>query len=537
MSERTPAKSENSRERWVPLGLGFLILALGIAIWEVFPPGLWHDDGVYVLLGRSLAQGDGLRYVGVVGDPLAPKFPPLFSLLLAGVWGLAPAFPDNLPLLAGVNLVLLAVSGGLFVAYLRKVLKLPLTLAFGITLLAWLSPHLWRFAMVPLSEPLFLLTLVLALWAGGHMEEKPGRVRPLVLFVLAGGMAVMARTLGVAVLAAGAGALFIRGRRREGGWALAGSAAVLLPWILWSGWASASIPGPLQDTLGPYGGWWLRQIVQEPGAAGAFVLGNVATLGGRILSLLLPGVTGGWVWLGVLLLPPLFLGLREASRKSWTLPLSLALCLGILLVWPFQDIRLVVPLHPLLVLGTVLGFRVLLTSVSSSGRMRPVVLGVVGGWVVLVAGVSGFRLGTGWPGEPYRLRSEALVEAVRAVVDNTQPDAVVGAPEFWSGIHLFTGRRVAPSAPFFPLAQEGPTWGTPAEQYHLWMEAGLTHILVEHGGRVHGEALDLLDALCPGEGVRLLVNRPGQFLVELAWDEACRERVLLAAESREGSRP
>ena len=38
-----------------------LILCLGLAVWELFPPGVWHDDGVYVLLGKALGEGHGLR--------------------------------------------------------------------------------------------------------------------------------------------------------------------------------------------------------------------------------------------------------------------------------------------------------------------------------------------------------------------------------------------------------------------------------------------------------------------------------------------
>jgi hypothetical protein len=60
----------------------------------------------------------------------------------------------------------------------------------------------------------------------------------------------------------------------------------------------------------------------------------------------------------------------------------------------------------------------------------------------------------------------------------------------------------------------------------LWIKAGLTHILVEHGGEIHGDALDRVDALCPPGTVVVLDLQPGQFLVKLAWDEECRERVL-----------
>jgi hypothetical protein len=57
--------------------------------------------------------------------------------------------------------------------------------------------------------------------------------------------------------------------------------------------------------------------------------------------------------------------------------------------------------------------------------------------------------------------------------------------------------------------------------------------VVEHGGEVHGDALDRIDALCPPGTVQLLDNQPGQFLVGLNWDAACQERVL-AAGSDEG---
>jgi hypothetical protein len=115
---------------------------------------------------------------------------------------------------------------------------------------------------------------------------------------------------------------------------------------------------------------------------------------------------------------------------------------------------------------------------------------------------------------------------VKAVQEKTPNEAVVGAPELWAGIHLYTGRLVSPSARFLPLSSRGPSWGIPEEQYRLWMEAGLTHLLVEHAGNVHGEALDRMDERCPPGTVQVLDLQPGQFLVALNWDAACR-RVLL----------
>jgi len=512
-------------DRRAPWIVSVVVFLLGLTFWEAFPPGIWHDDGVYVLLSRSLAHGEGLRYVGVPGAPLAPKFPPLFPLILAPVWILFPAFPENSGLLGGMNLLILSGAGGLFFAYSRKVLGLSRTLAAACTSLAFTSPQLWRVTLILLSEPLFVLTFILALWSGAGMERRGGGWSVL-LFVLAGGLAFYTRTIGVAVLLAGPAALLLRRRGGAGLGAVLGSLGVATPWILWSRWAARTVPTSLQDILGSYGGWLTGEMVRNPLGYGLFLLENARNLLERALSLLLPGVTGRILWVGLFLVPVVILGIREAGRKTTVLPLALMVAAGILLVWPFQAIRLVIPFQPFLVLGATLGFSRLLTPGNLPRRGRVPVALMAGGWAFLVLSVSLYRLGVGWPGEPYRVRSEALLLAVDAVEEKTPAQAVVGAPELWASIHLFTGRSVAPSAPFLSAAGEQRPWGSPQAQYALWKEVGLTHILVEHGGLVHGEALDRVDAVCPEGTVQVLDMQPGQFLVALNWDRECQERLL-----------
>lgn len=512
---------------WAPWGMALVFLAVGLSIWEPFPPGIWHDDGVYVLLGRSLAEGDGLRYVGIPGAPLAPKFPPLFPVLLSLIWRLFPSFPENVPLLGGLNIVVTALAGAVFLTYLRKILKLTAPLALSVTALIWISAHLWRVASIPLSEPIFLLGLLLALWAGGRMESKIGP-GPIVLFLLVGGCALYARTLGIGVLVAGVVTLLLKNRNRAALWTALGTVALLLPWILWSSRAADSIPEPLLDTLGPYGGWLMGQILHQPWDFAVFVFANAGHLLARTIALLLPGIPGPPLLLALVVLPVLYIGLGYLFKRSRILVLTLGLSYGVLLVWPFQEIRLLVPFQPILMLSMVMGFWRLMYSMSLPFRLRVPVAAVALAWVVPFASVSIFRLSSGWSVEPYRIRSAALMDAVRAVEENTPPDAVVGAPELWPGIHLFTGRAVVPSARFRPLAGGEPAEGTPEQQYEIWIGSGVTHILVEHGGRVHGAALDRVDALCPAGTVQLLDSQPGQFLVALVWDSACQERVLQA---------
>lgn len=511
--------------KWAPWGLALVILALGFSVWESFPPGIWHDDGVYVLLGRSLAEGDGLRYVGVQGAPLAPKFPPLFPLVLSLIWILNPSIPENIPLLGAVNIIVTAVASGIFALYLKKVLQLPAPFALAVTAIIWISAHLWRVASVPLSEPIFLLCLLLALWAGGKMEEKEGS-GPALLFLLAGGCALYARTLGVAVLVAGAAALLFNRRRKAAFWIGSGTLALLLPWVLWTRWAVGSIPDPLLDTLGPYGGWLVGQILHQPSEFALFVVGNAGHLLARIVTLLIPGLPVSQGLLGAVMAPVLILGLWELFRRSKVLVLTLGLSLGILLVWPFQEIRLLVPFQPILMLSVVMGFWRFLYSPRWNKTVRAVGAVAALAWAGAFTSVNLFRLSTGWVVEPYGVRSEALLDASRAVREKTPPDAVVGAPELWSGIHLITGRTVIPSARFRPLSGDEPVEGTPQQQYEVWIESGVTHILVEHGGRVHGSALDRIDALCAPGTISVLDMQPGRVLVALAWDTACQDRVL-----------
>jgi hypothetical protein len=60
--------------------------------------GYYHDDSLYWVSAKSLADGNGYRIASLPGQPYQTKYPPLYALLLAGVWHLNPQFPSNLPL-------------------------------------------------------------------------------------------------------------------------------------------------------------------------------------------------------------------------------------------------------------------------------------------------------------------------------------------------------------------------------------------------------------------------------------------------------
>jgi len=134
-------------------------LLVGLWVWEPVAAGVWHDDGAYLLLARSLAEGEGLGYAGVPDSPVGAKFPPLYPALLAPGWLVAPGAFEGGAGGALLNVLLLALAAGVACLSARKGFGLEPGISL-IALLPWLSPDLWRLGMVSLSEPLFVLLLV-----------------------------------------------------------------------------------------------------------------------------------------------------------------------------------------------------------------------------------------------------------------------------------------------------------------------------------------------------------------------------------------
>jgi len=179
------------------LSAGVALAVVGVVAWEAVLPGIWHDDGAYVLLDQSLAEGEGLRYSQVAGSPPGAKLPPLYPLVLAGLLKIAPSMVTQGSLAAFMNLVFVVVGGGVFVSYLRS-LDFSWRSSVATATFLWLMPDIWRLSLVPLSEPLFLLMLVLALWAGLLLEREPtGPSLAIVLVAFAAAYHV--RTMGVAL--------------------------------------------------------------------------------------------------------------------------------------------------------------------------------------------------------------------------------------------------------------------------------------------------------------------------------------------------
>ena len=392
------------------------------------PPGVWHDDGAYLLLGESLAEGDGLHYSRVSGSPPGAKFPPLYPVVLAGLWKLSPMAVGQGSLASLLNVMFIAVAGGVFVAYLCS-LGFRTRSAVVTTILLFLIPDVWRLAMVPLSEPLCVLALAVALWMGSRLEEAP-TWGALGIFLVSFAVAYHVRTMGLVLAVAVPVALLLRGYWIWAARTVVSAFLVVTPWMLWSGRAAVAIPGSLRDTLGPYGGWLTSQALGEGTGYLSGMAIRLVTLGGRIGTLLFPGVNGlTGIVVAIVAVAVMSLGAHRLWRHSRSLVLVGALLTGLLWLWPYQEVRLIVPLVP--VLGTILvaGFLPDLEALVSAVRRRgsrpgarTVGIGAFGFlWILWLGGASARTLQAGGHLKALGVRTRMLARAVQAVEQRVPP--------------------------------------------------------------------------------------------------------------------
>ena len=136
--------------------------------------GKIHDDALYLVGAKSIAEGTGYRISSLPGQPFQTKYPPLFPAYLALGWKLHPDFPANLPWL-------MLMVWACLPAYLGAAWLLLRTIGLEdrsrVLLLGFLAFNPYSiFIAVNLLTELFSGTiLMLALWASVQSVRRPGR--------------------------------------------------------------------------------------------------------------------------------------------------------------------------------------------------------------------------------------------------------------------------------------------------------------------------------------------------------------------------
>lgn len=484
-------------------------LWVAVAILAMLPPahtlaGVFYDDGIYLALGRSLAQGEGYRLLYLPGAPAAVHYPFGYPVFLAVLWKLWPEFPENLFLLRSMNAVLMGLFAGLAVAYAAPRLPVRRGITALVVALACTAIPVVAVATVLFAEPLFLVITAAACWcadsAGLWQRDEPGHRGAVLMAAGAGclaGAAALTRSIGIAVIA---GVVLAFWQLRQRRLAVAAAAPALLlqvPWWLWTR-AHAGETDPL--TAANYGtyGDFLRQS-----GVSWFSSGTLADLARPLAGIALPPLPGPLrLVLGLLVLGVLLLGMARLTVHAPALGWMLAGYAVIVMLWPYGPDRFLWGALPWLAVAFVAGVHRL--AAWRPARWRTVAAGLAAATVAIGFGIYQVRVGPGGATATQRGISDTMSGLLPWVRQSTDTSAVL-ATESEALVWLYTGRRAVPSFLWRVQGRGSESFGP--DSLHAYLErSGATHLVLAGQG---AEAAPTIDAL--------IGRRPGYLEVIRSW--------------------
>jgi hypothetical protein len=360
--------SFQQRDKIIFAALVLMVLMLGY--WRMVPTvcGAYHDDGIYVLTAKALAQGQGYRLIFLPNSPAQTKFPILYPALLAIIWKLWPSFPNNLILMKWLTLFCGATTVGLSYLYLIRFGYFSRSVAAMSALCCATSPMFLFFSTETLSEMPFACLVILTLWLFGIYLEKSGeeRYHQFVLGILLA-LPFLCRSVGVTLVFAGIVVQYYKGRPIH--WMALGITVVMLPWVIWmmaglGAWSHDPISGYYNDYLG----WWASMgLISNM----HFILYNIFNVLTYSITIPFEGFTEllesissfGSLFLNIFLSLIIFITLLKKLRTWRILPLFIVSYLCLILVWPWHPYRFLVPIMPFL-----LGY--LFSGINTSLKVR-----------------------------------------------------------------------------------------------------------------------------------------------------------------------
>ena len=429
--------------------VAIVVLAVALLTIGPWPVGVFYDDGIYLILGKSLATGEGLRYLNLPGHPAATHYPPGYPVLLALLWKIAPTFPANVGLFKITNAILLATGCAGLAHYAISRMKLhPIVAAVTVVAFGIAIPVL-SMSGVLFSEPLFLALLGPTLLVSERAVDEPEQAHRLILAGVMCGILTLVRTIGIATVGAVVLALIFQRRRTAPLTFVAAAVTVLLPWQIWVTAHTSEVPAVLQGSYGSYLGWFLDAF-RERGVGFAFTVGahNAAEITrpiGTLFSIIVAAPVRLLVVAAVI--ATFALGFWRTVRLAPVCAGFIAGYLAIVLVWPYVPDRFLWGVWPVLGLILISGVVAIGEWHRPGSPMR--VLRVVALTVLAFAGVSYARynvrgLAGRWFESAQRGSADALTPLVRWATLNTRVADVL-ASDGDPMVYLYTGRATVPA--------------------------------------------------------------------------------------------
>ncbi len=480
--------------RWLPAVVLALAILYGLAVgghWAIRP-----DSGLYLALGRSLAEGRGMDYNGRQMWGVTPLVP----LLIAGCRWLAG--PHAMWLinaamsLFGVGTALAALGIANRLAF-GETERVRIQLAVGTLLVVGASARLFGDATFVLTDVpftfLFSLGLYFFLRAGGHgqLDEASGGHWA---WCLAGGLALLAGAMTRPVIAVLAPAVLVAmalDPRREGYWrrlsatvvAVAIVAAGFLYW--WFELRSWSDPASADYGKALAGGFLSSLLADRLPLMARGVVNIPQAIAGTLVDQKLP-------WANLVVTLAVLVGLVTAlRRRQWLVVMPVVFYMGFLVVWGggAMAARYMLPVMPLLAYCLLVGVRVGVRGLTQLARRsdaaeRRAALGL--------AVAVGICLGISLPKDIrtiYWARHEkfykhyahgrwrGLVEVSQAVRKRSRRQTDVVATEGGAVVHYLTGLRVD-ALPFSKREYQGVYERPPKEVAELVAKGDFRFVIV-----------------------------------------------------------
>lgn len=412
--------------------------------------GFFFDDAIYALVAKAIAEGKGFVYPHLPGEPAAIHYPPLWSLLLSLGFRFGPEFPHNAGWLRMINPVLVGVAAFLATVFAARQLGLRPVWAAALTVLAFTSIQVQWLVNTLLSETLFLV-LCFAAWLLAERARGSARDGLWLLTGFVVGLAILTRTLGVA-LAGGLLVGLLWERRWRGAALFAGAVVVtMLPWQLYVARTAPDFPVEILGTYGPY----LDFVLKGYREAGPDLVLAVARKN-LIETWQFAGVPlqpfGAAAWRGVLVVLAAALGvvgcvamLRHAAQRPFVI--AALLYTGAVMVWPFQVERFLWASWPLYVFIVAAGAKALLAwrPARAAAAMHGVVWAV---GITLAIGHASYNL-NGMRKDHIGKAPEVLayrnLRVVRYVNSREDLRGKVIAADVAPMVALYTGELVVPT--------------------------------------------------------------------------------------------
>ncbi|MCH7683916.1 MAG: hypothetical protein IIB35_09440 [Gemmatimonadetes bacterium] len=462
------------------------LLALGVfavSLWAQPSAlvGVFYDDGIYVVLAKALAEGEGYRYLHLPGAPPGVHFPILYPAVLSFLWRMWPAFPQNVALFQLFDSAALAVAAGLIAKHARR-WNIPPVVQYVSLPLAFVAFPLLTIVGVRFSEPLFLALLAGALVLADRKEVSGAR--GAAAGVLAG-LAALTRSIGIAAVASIPLVLWLGGKRKPAVAALIGSVALLGPWVIWLFLHGDAVDPRIASNYGTY--------LAAAGQTG--LLGILAGLDFRVFAplarLTLPAVPPViWLALAGLLAAAVVWGAVVVAPRVPVFVTTLGLYLAIVTVWPFAPDRFVWIVLPwlamLAVVGSMAAWR------KGSWTRWPVVLLAL----AVLVGYPRREAVSLWHRQ-FAATAEGITAPfsvlVPAIIAELEPSAVV-ASEDEALVYLYTGRHSVPSY-LFRWSGRSTTPLSRDSTVQFYCDAGVTHLALSGPA---APAAPLVDELAQG---------------------------------------